>query len=74
MTLEKTLMLGKTESSRRRSGVVAEDEIASITKSMDMNFSKLRDMVKDREAWHVAVQVTKSWTYWLNNNIVMNGL
>ena len=63
MTLEKTLMLGKTESSRRRSGVVAEDEIASITKSMDMNFSKLRDMVKDREAWHVAVQVTKSWTY-----------
>ena len=63
MTLEKTLMLGKTESSRRRRGVVAEDEIASITKSMDMNFSKLRDMVKDREAWHVAVQVTKSWTY-----------
>ena len=34
-----------------------------ISDSMDMNFSKLREIVKDREAWHAAVHgVTKSWT------------
>ena len=36
---------------------------------MDMSFSKLQEMVKDREAWHAVVHgVTKSWTEWLNNN------
>ena len=35
----------------------------SITNSVDMNVSKLREMVKDREAWHAAVHgVTESWT------------
>ena len=34
---------------------MTEDEIDSITDSMDINMSKLQEMVKDREAWHAAV-------------------
>ena len=42
---------------------VAENEMVSITNSMNMSVSKLREIVKDREAWHAAVcGVTKSWT------------
>ena len=52
-SLEKTLMLGKIEGRRRgRQGMRWLD---AITSSMDMILSKLREMVKDREAWHVAV-------------------
>ena len=66
-SLEKTLMLGKIEGGRRR-GLQRMRWLDGITASMDMNFSKLWEIVDDRGAWCAESSgVTETWTrqsYW----------
>ena len=61
-SFEKTLMLGKIEN-RKRTGQQRMRWLDSITNSMDMNLSKLQEIVEGRGAWHTAVhEVPKSQT------------
>ena len=60
-SLEKTLMLGKIESRRRR-GQQRMRWLDGLIDSMDMSLSKLREIVKDRDTLHAAVHgVAKNW-------------
>ena len=62
-SFEKTLMMRKMEGKRKR-GQQRMGWLDNITDLMDLTFSKLQEIVKDREAWHAAVlRITQSWTW-----------
>ena len=61
-SLEKTLMVGKTEGKRRR-GWLRMRWLDGIPDSVDVNLGKVWEIVEDREAWNAAIHgVTNSWT------------
>ena len=64
--LEKTLILGKSEGRRKR-GRQRMRCLDGVTDSMDMNFSKLQEIVKGREAWRAAVHGATKGQTWLSN-------
>ena len=67
-SLERPLMLGKTEGRRRR-GLQRMRWLDGITDAMKIKLGKLQEMVRDRKAWHVGVRgVAKSRTQLKNNN------
>ena len=69
-SLEKTLMLGKTEGRRKGDDRQRMRWLDVITDLMDINLNKFRELVVEREAWCATVHgVPKSWT-WLNNQTV----
>ena len=71
-SFEKSLMLGKIEGRRRR-GCQRTRWLDDITNAMDMNLSKLREMVRDREALHAAFHgdcKELDMTTWLDNSVV----
>ena len=68
-SLEKTLILGKTEGGRRR-GQQRMRLLDGFTDAMDMSLSKLQELVMDREAWHAVVHA-KGQT-WLSDQTELN--
>ena len=69
-SLEKSLMLGKTESRRRRR--LRKRWLDGITNAMNMNLGKVREMGRVREAWRAAVNgVSKSWTRLFSRQVLI---